>query len=423
MPIYHLEHEVGSGWSPEGEALLRQRIAERGITWLDACTVYIWAAVHAVARPPDDFQRLGLGPGRRFEPPSCREHRRPRSIGRQPSAYPDSHVRHRRQLSTWRRRPAMPRSSSRMRDRMAHRGPDGVGIWTSRDRQCTLGHRRLSIIDLSDVAAQPMSNCAGTVTLTFNGEIYNHAELRRELQALGKYQWKTDHSDTEVLLHAYEEWGVDCVKKFYGMFAVGIFDARDPERPVLHLIRDRVGIKPMYFTRTGRGEWLFASEIRALVAHPDVTRGDGSHGVLALPHVHRRAGAAHDVPRHLQAAGRPCPDHRPPRRRRAPGRYWDCAPDRAHHAERARHQRAGSRRRADAAAEAVDRAADGVGRAVRRAAVRRRRLVDERGADERADGRARSPRSRSATRGKRTTTSFSSRGASPAATRPIITRR
>src|SRR5215510_2970703 len=160
---------------------------------------------------------------------------------------------------------------ARMRDRMAHRGPDGVGIWTSDDRQCTFGHRRLSIIDLSDVAAQPMSNCAGTVTVTFNGEIYNHAELRRELQALGKYQWKTDHSDTEVLLHAYEEWGVDCVKKFYGMFAVGIYDARDPARPVTHLIRDRVGIKPIYFTKTRGGEWLFASEIRALTAHPHVS--------------------------------------------------------------------------------------------------------------------------------------------------------
>src|SRR4051794_18260407 len=160
---------------------------------------------------------------------------------------------------------------ARMRDRMAHRGPDGAGLWTSPDRRCTLGHRRLSIIDLSDVASQPMSNCAGTVTLTFNGEIYNHADLRRELQALGKYEWKTDHSDTEVLLHAYEEWGVDCVKKFYGMFAVGIFDTRDAGRPVLHLLRDRVGIKPVYFMKTSRGEWLFASEIRAIVAHPDVT--------------------------------------------------------------------------------------------------------------------------------------------------------
>src|SRR5262249_22496458 len=159
---------------------------------------------------------------------------------------------------------------ARMRDRMAHRGPDGCGLWSSPDKRCVLGHRRLSIIDLSDLAAQPMSNAAGTVTLTFNGEIYNHAEIRKELEALGKYQWKTDHSDTEMLLHAYEEWGVDCVRKFYGMFAVAIYDARDPGRPLLHLIRDRVGVKPMYFTRTAGGEWLFASEIRALTAHPGV---------------------------------------------------------------------------------------------------------------------------------------------------------
>src|SRR5256885_7514542 len=160
---------------------------------------------------------------------------------------------------------------ARMRDRMSHRGPDGCGLWTSVDRRCALGHRRLSIIDLSDAAAQPMLNAAGTVSLTFNGEIYNHADVRRELEALGKYAWKTDHSDTEVLLHAYEEWGVGCVNRFYGMFAMGIYDARNPARPVLHLIRDRVGIKPMYFARTRAGEWLFASEIRAIVAHPDVT--------------------------------------------------------------------------------------------------------------------------------------------------------
>jgi len=160
---------------------------------------------------------------------------------------------------------------ARMRDRMAHRGPDGCGLWSSRDRRCCLGHRRLSIIDLSDAAAQPMSNRDETVVVTFNGEIYNHGDLRRELQALGKYDWKTDHSDTEVVLHAYEEWGLDFVNRLYGMFAVGIYDARDPGRPVLHLIRDRVGIKPIYFARTTRGEWLFASEIRAIVAHPDVT--------------------------------------------------------------------------------------------------------------------------------------------------------
>ena len=159
-----------------------------------------------------------------------------------------------------------------MRDEIAHRGPDGTGLWRSPDGRCALAHRRLSIIDLSNAALQPMLNDAGTVAVTFNGEIYNHADIRRELEALGRYRWRTDHSDTEVLLHAYEEWGLDCIKKFYGMFAVGIYDARDRERPVLHLIRDRVGIKPLYFTRTAAGEWLFASEIKALTAHDAVSR-------------------------------------------------------------------------------------------------------------------------------------------------------
>lgn len=160
---------------------------------------------------------------------------------------------------------------ARMRDRMAHRGPDGTGLWTSPDRRVVLGHRRLSIIDLSTAANQPMTNRAGTVGLVFNGEIYNHADVRRELEALGKYEWVTDHSDTEVLLHAYEEWGLDCVKRFYGMFAVAVYDAREPGRPVFHMIRDRVGIKPLYFAKTRSGQWVFGSEIRALLAHPEMT--------------------------------------------------------------------------------------------------------------------------------------------------------
>jgi asparagine synthase (glutamine-hydrolysing) len=160
---------------------------------------------------------------------------------------------------------------TRMRDRMSHRGPDGVGYWQSPRRDCALGHRRLSIIDLSTTANQPMVNRAGNVALVFNGEIYNHADVRRELEQLGKYAWTTDHSDTEVLLHAYEEWGLDCTKRFCGMFAVAIYDARDPSKPVVHLIRDRVGIKPLYVARTRRGEWIFGSEIRALLAHPDLS--------------------------------------------------------------------------------------------------------------------------------------------------------
>ena|SRR5581483_1192993 len=217
---------------------------------------------------------------------------------------------------------------ARMRDRMAHRGPDGVGMWCSPDRRCALGHRRLSIIDLSTDAAQPMLNAAGTVALTFNGEIYNHAEIRKELEALGKYRWRTDHSDTEVLLHAFEEWGVRCVERFYGMFAIGIYDGRDPGRPVVHLIRDRVGIKPLYVTKTASGEWLFASEIRALLAHPDVSAAMDPlafwhyltfivapapltmfKGIFKIPAGYRVT---------IDATGRAVAQ-----------RWWDCRPDRA----------------------------------------------------------------------------------------------
>jgi len=158
-----------------------------------------------------------------------------------------------------------------MRERMEHRGPDGAGLWRSPREDCVLGHRRLSIIDLSSAANQPMLSSDGKVAITFNGEIYNHAEIRAELERLGKYEFRTDHSDTEALLYAFMEWGPGCVEKFCGMFAIAIYDARVPGEPVLHLCRDRVGIKPLYFTRTGAGEWLFASEIKALLAHPQVT--------------------------------------------------------------------------------------------------------------------------------------------------------
>ncbi|UUQ63728.1 asparagine synthase (glutamine-hydrolyzing) [Pseudomonas fuscovaginae UPB0736] len=158
-----------------------------------------------------------------------------------------------------------------MRDRMLHRGPDGAGIWRERHERCVLGHRRLSIIDLSTAATQPMANEDATVVLSFNGEIYNHAALRRELSAIRPFAWRTDHSDTEVLLRAYEVWGIDCVQKLHGMFAFAVYDARNPNAPVLHLARDRAGKKPLYFTRTRSGEWLFASEIRALFGHPAVS--------------------------------------------------------------------------------------------------------------------------------------------------------
>jgi asparagine synthase (glutamine-hydrolysing) len=157
---------------------------------------------------------------------------------------------------------------TRMRDTMVHRGPDGGGVWIAPDRKIGLGHRRLSIIDLSQVANQPMSNEDGTVWIVFNGEIYNHAEIRSELKRIGNHQWKTDHSDTEVILHAFEEWGIDCLHKLRGMFAIGLWDARKRE---LWLIRDRIGIKPLYYS-IHNGRITFASEIKALLQDPDQKR-------------------------------------------------------------------------------------------------------------------------------------------------------
>ncbi|MEQ8971774.1 MAG: asparagine synthase (glutamine-hydrolyzing) [Coleofasciculus sp. C1-SOL-03] len=156
----------------------------------------------------------------------------------------------------------------RMRDTMSHRGPDGSGVWVSAAENVGLGHRRLSIIDLSDAAAQPMCNEDGTLWVIFNGEIYNHAEIRTELERIGGHRWKTDHSDTEVILHAFEEWGIDCLHKFRGMFAIALWDARARE---LWLIRDRIGIKPLYYS-IHNGRITFASEIKALLQDPNQKR-------------------------------------------------------------------------------------------------------------------------------------------------------
>jgi asparagine synthase (glutamine-hydrolysing) len=161
-----------------------------------------------------------------------------------------------------------PAYIERMRDTMAHRGPDGAGAWVAPGGRIGLGHRRLSIIDLSSAAAQPMSNDDGALWLSFNGEIYNHAEIRRELQAIGHHHWKTDHSDTEVLLRAFEEWGIDCLERFRGMFAFALWDAKARE---LWLVRDRIGVKPMYYS-IHHSRIVFASEIKALLEDPEQRR-------------------------------------------------------------------------------------------------------------------------------------------------------
>jgi asparagine synthase (glutamine-hydrolysing) len=164
-------------------------------------------------------------------------------------------------------RPVEAGTLARMRDAMPHRGPDGSGLWVSDDRRVGLGFRRLAIIDLSAAALQPMANEDGAVRVVFNGEIYNHRRLRAELEAAG-HRFATDHSDTETIVHGYEEWGLDFVHRLEGMFGIGIWDARARR---LVLLRDRIGIKPLYFTWADGG-LLFASEIKALLEHPGVAR-------------------------------------------------------------------------------------------------------------------------------------------------------
>jgi asparagine synthase (glutamine-hydrolysing) len=149
-----------------------------------------------------------------------------------------------------------------MSKRLAHRGPDGEG--THIRGNVGLVHRRLAIIDLSVDAQQPMTNEDGSLWLVFNGEIYNFVELREEL--LQKGHRFHSHSDSEVILHAYEEWGSSCLTRFNGMWAFAIWDERKKE---LFCSRDRFGIKPFYYTEVD-GSFLFASEIKALLSHPDV---------------------------------------------------------------------------------------------------------------------------------------------------------
>jgi asparagine synthase (glutamine-hydrolysing) len=153
-----------------------------------------------------------------------------------------------------------------MRDAMTHRGPDDAGLWESADRRVVLAHRRLSIVDLSAAGHQPMANEDDTVWITFNGEIYNHAALRPDLEA--KAHRFRSRTDTEAIIHQYEEDGPECLRALDGMFALGIWDAA---RDRLMLARDRLGKKPLYYTVVG-GRLLFASEIKGLLAHPEVAR-------------------------------------------------------------------------------------------------------------------------------------------------------
>lgn len=164
----------------------------------------------------------------------------------------------------------------RMADTLGHRGPDDSGALVDEEAGIALGHRRLSIVDLSPEGHQPMLSPHGRYVVVYNGEIYNFLELRQELETLG-YCFR-GHSDTEVMLASIEQWGLgQSVKRFIGMFAFALWDRKES---TLHLVRDRLGIKPLYYGWMGK-TFLFGSELKALRAHPDFN-GKISRDTLAL---------------------------------------------------------------------------------------------------------------------------------------------
>jgi asparagine synthase (glutamine-hydrolysing) len=149
----------------------------------------------------------------------------------------------------------------RMLEATLHRGPDDGGTYVSADRAVGLGSRRLSIIDLSSAGHMPMVSSDGRVAVVYNGEIYNYRELRGQLTAAGHAF--SSHTDTEVLVHGYEEWGVELFSRLNGIFALAIWDATHHR---LLLARDRFGVKPLYHTTDGLGRLWFASEVKGLLA-------------------------------------------------------------------------------------------------------------------------------------------------------------
>ncbi|MFQ5409727.1 MAG: asparagine synthase (glutamine-hydrolyzing), partial [Anaerolineales bacterium] len=159
--------------------------------------------------------------------------------------------------------PPEPELLNMMSAAIAHRGPDQAGQWLDADAGVGLGFRRLAIIDLSTAGHQPMSNETDDTWLTYNGEVYNYPQLREQLLSCG-HVFKS-HTDSECVLHGYEEWGVDITSRLRGMFAFGLWDGAKRQ---LVLARDRIGIKPLYYYWDGR-RFAFASEIKALCALPN----------------------------------------------------------------------------------------------------------------------------------------------------------
>ena len=162
--------------------------------------------------------------------------------------------------------PELQPKLKKMADTIAHRGPDGEGFWTNKKQTVGFAHRRLSIVDLSAQGDQPMSNEDGSIWMVFNGEIYNHMDIRPELEKLGhKYHSKTD---TETIIHAYEEWGEACLERLRGMFAFVIWDEKKQE---IFFARDRIGVKPLYYT-VDHDRFYFGSEVKPIIANPEIAR-------------------------------------------------------------------------------------------------------------------------------------------------------
>ena len=168
-------------------------------------------------------------------------------------------------------KPVDPKRVRAMTDVLAHRGPDGSGVWTAPG--IGLGHRRLSIIDLA-TGDQPMRSADGALALSYNGEIYNFREVRGELEGFG-HVFRTE-SDTEVILAAWRQWGPECLSRFNGMFAFALYDG---DEDCLFLARDRLGVKPLYWTTLSDDALVFASELKGLLAHP-LLRRSPSHRAL-----------------------------------------------------------------------------------------------------------------------------------------------
>ncbi|MFM6935223.1 MAG: asparagine synthase (glutamine-hydrolyzing) [Flavobacteriales bacterium] len=156
-------------------------------------------------------------------------------------------------------------SFQRMLNTLEHRGPDGQGIWISDNQRVAFGHRRLSFFDLTENGKQPMHSNDGYLHLTYNGEIYNFQALKKELEA--EYSFHSN-CDSEVILAAYRQWGISCISKFEGMFSFALFDEQLNE---LFLVRDRFGIKPLYYAHQNN-QFLFASELKAIVECADVEK-------------------------------------------------------------------------------------------------------------------------------------------------------